>query len=155
MIPVHVGKYIPVLMGYFLCCLPRPKIEVTESGQPIPFILAEEYGLGFILSDLVFSIDGWTSWWFQRFFMFTPIVGEDDPIWLIFFKWVETTNQGWLWRYGRSEILSGWHLLRCNVCLFWGWYTLWKFNRSPLKSYQHPIGQDHLPPTIFKTGASC
>ena len=28
-----------------------------------------------------------TRWWFQRFFNFTPIWGN-DPIWLIFFKWV-------------------------------------------------------------------
>ena len=32
-----------------------------------------------------------TRWWFQRFFIFTPIWGN-DPIWLIFFKGVETTN---------------------------------------------------------------
>ena len=33
-----------------------------------------------------------TRWWFQIFFMFTPIWGR-FPIWLIFFKRVETTNQ--------------------------------------------------------------
>ena len=32
-----------------------------------------------------------TRWWFQIFFIFTPIWGN-YPIWLIFFKWVETTN---------------------------------------------------------------
>ena len=32
-----------------------------------------------------------SRWWFQIFFMFTPIWGN-DPFWLIFFKWVETTN---------------------------------------------------------------
>ena len=32
-----------------------------------------------------------TRWWFQIFFMFTPTWGN-DPIWLIFFKGVETTN---------------------------------------------------------------
>ena len=31
-------------------------------------------------------------WWFQIFFIFNPTWGN-DPIWLIFFKWVETTNQ--------------------------------------------------------------
>ena len=31
------------------------------------------------------------SWWFQIFVIFTPIWGK-DPIWLIFFRWVETTN---------------------------------------------------------------
>ena len=32
-----------------------------------------------------------SSWWFQRVFMFTPTWGN-DPIWIIFFRWVETTN---------------------------------------------------------------
>ena len=32
-----------------------------------------------------------TGWWFQIFCIFTPIWGN-DPTWLIFFKWVETTN---------------------------------------------------------------
>ena len=33
-----------------------------------------------------------SRWWFQRFFIFTPTWGR-FPIWLIFFKGVETTNQ--------------------------------------------------------------
>ena len=33
----------------------------------------------------------YTEWWFQMFFIFTPIWGR-FPCWLIFFKWVETTN---------------------------------------------------------------
>ena len=34
----------------------------------------------------------WGSrWWFQIFFIFTPTC-ENDPIGLIFFKWVETTT---------------------------------------------------------------
>ena len=32
-----------------------------------------------------------TRWWFQIFFIFTPICGRFS-FWLIFFKWVETTN---------------------------------------------------------------
>ena len=32
-----------------------------------------------------------TGWWFHIFFMFTSIWGN-DPVWLIFFRWVETTN---------------------------------------------------------------
>ena len=31
-------------------------------------------------------------WWFQAFFIFAPIWGNDQ-FWLIFFRWVETTNQ--------------------------------------------------------------
>ena len=38
---------------------------------------------------LVFS-----TWWFQTWFIFTPIWGN-FPFWLIFFRWVETTNQFW------------------------------------------------------------
>ena len=42
----------------------------------------------------------YTRWWFETFFIFTPIWGR-FPIWLILFRWVETTNQymnGWsLW----------------------------------------------------------
>ena len=38
------------------------------------------------------SYIGITSWWFQTFFIFTPIWGR-FPFWLIFFRWVETTNQ--------------------------------------------------------------
>ena len=33
-----------------------------------------------------------TRWWFQIFFLCIPIWGR-FPIWLIFFRWVETTNQ--------------------------------------------------------------
>ena len=32
-----------------------------------------------------------SRWWFQSFFIFTPTWGN-DPIWLIFFKWVENTT---------------------------------------------------------------
>ena len=38
-----------------------------------------------------FSLENPAGWWFQIFFIFTPIWGR-FPIWLIFFKWVETTN---------------------------------------------------------------
>ena len=47
-----------------------------------------------LLRLLRWESDGWnpwhsskTRWWFQRFFIFIPIWGN-DPIWLIFFKWV-------------------------------------------------------------------
>ena len=40
-----------------------------------------------------FKIIRKTSWCFQIFFIFTPIPGEIFQIRLIFFGWVETTNQ--------------------------------------------------------------
>ncbi len=33
-----------------------------------------------------------TRWWFQTFFIFIPTWGN-DPVWLIFVRWFETTNQ--------------------------------------------------------------
>ena len=35
----------------------------------------------------------YTGWWnFKYFILFIRYLGEDDPIWLIFFRWVETSN---------------------------------------------------------------
>ena len=44
-----------------------------------------------------FQVTFVTRWWFQIFFMFTSILGN-DPIRLKLFKWVETTNQVSFWR---------------------------------------------------------
>ena len=41
------------------------------------------------------------GWWFQIFFIFTPIWGR-FLFWLIFFRWVETTNQVWWFFSGRN-----------------------------------------------------
>ena len=51
-----------------------------------------------------------TGWWFQTFFIFTPTWGN-DPIWRIFFRWVETTNQVRLAQLQRFS---------CRFChIFW------------------------------------
>ena len=47
-----------------------------------------------------------TRWWFQMFFIFTPIWGR-FPFWLIFFRWVETTNQIIIWEY---DWISTWRV---------------------------------------------
>ena len=39
-----------------------------------------------------FTLDIISRWWFQICFIFTPTWG-DNPIWLKFFNWVETTNK--------------------------------------------------------------
>ena len=43
----------------------------------------------------VWWLVGWiTMWWFQIFFYFHPLFGEDFQFdYLKFFRWVETTNQ--------------------------------------------------------------
>ena len=50
---------------------------------------------GFLNTSQVFfffRISSKTRWWFQIFFVIFTITWGDDPIWLIYFKWVETTN---------------------------------------------------------------
>ena len=57
---------------------------------PLPGVckLSERFGEGRWMKN---STDCQTRWWFQTFFIFTLTWGN-DPIWLIFFKWIETTN---------------------------------------------------------------
>ena len=58
--------------------------------------LLSQTALGF---EYIKSLLRWlkSRWWFQIFFIFTPTWGRFS-IWLIFFKWVETTNQKWIFR---------------------------------------------------------
>ena len=44
------------------------------------------------LQKMARGIQVFTGWWFQIFFIFAPIWGR-FPFWLVFFNWVETTNQ--------------------------------------------------------------
>ena len=57
-----------------------------------------------------------SRWWFQTFFIFTPAWG-DDPIWLIFFKWVETTNYiAHVWKFFFSmNMVSRWQAKRVEM----------------------------------------
>ena len=66
------------------------------------------------LAVTVSMLQSWSRWWFDICFIFIPTWGN-DPIWLIFFKWVETTNQILIW------ISSIWRTDLCRydtpVCL--------------------------------------
>ena len=69
-----------------------------------------------------------------KHFVFSPLPGEDDPIWLILFKWVETTNERgsiiffWKWIVddwcfglpGNSGFLFAGHFVKKNIlqCTF-------------------------------------
>ena len=44
----------------------------------------------FVLWRVTFYVQWLAGYWFQRFFTFTS-TWENDPIWLLFFKWVEST----------------------------------------------------------------
>jgi len=51
--------------------------------------LLPSQGTGSLHED---KLSNFTRWWFQRFFIFTPIWGR-FPSLLTFFRWVGTTNQ--------------------------------------------------------------
>ena len=65
-----------------------------------------------------------TRWWFQIFFIFTPIWGR-FPIWLIFFKGVETTNQfRFLGIVGHNIPIT----VRHGFIQWWGHEVFWDVN---------------------------
>ena len=76
-------------------------VAEAESGESLvqvgsgPTKCPRQWHLG--LPIIPFVVFPWfPRWWFQVSFIFIPTWGN-DPIWLIFFKWVETTNQFWGW----------------------------------------------------------
>ena len=57
-----------------------------------------------------------SRWWFQLFFILIPTWGN-DPIWLIFFKWVETTN--WmLYFVGGMRVIASFSVCVWDVGMF-------------------------------------
>ena len=60
-----------------------------------------------------------SGWWFQIFVIFTPKLGEDEPILTsIFFKGVETTNWSWMVDFEKRD----------------PWWWVWPFGKSPQKT---------------------
>ena len=80
---------------------------------------------------------GFARWWFQIFFLFTSIWGR-FPFWLIFFKWVETTNQicyvGFSWT--KMLDLFAWRDPRPQV---YACFLIWKKPRK-FKSRWQALG---------------
>ena len=80
----------------------------AEMGKSNPFWLGEtkthvkryrKYGGGIVknigggvLFWILFSQTKESRWWFEACLIYNPDPWGNDPIWLIFFKWVETTN---------------------------------------------------------------
>ena len=55
----------------------------------------------------------------QTFYMFTPKIGEDEPILTsIFFRWVETTNQKMM-GLGKGNSLENMEFFGINSLDFW------------------------------------
>ena len=89
----HNGSYIYIYFFFFSWGVGRGRwwegAAMFLFPNPIWFVVFGAFGnLGYVMS--MCSIE--TGWWFQTFFIFTPIWGR-LPFWLIFFKGVETTNQ--------------------------------------------------------------
>ena len=56
-------------------------------------------------------------WWCQAFFMFIPIWGN-DPIWLIFFKWVEALTSSESWQLQHNTKVDDVYARRLrNLCM--------------------------------------
>ena len=56
-----------------------------------------------------------SGWWFETFIIF-PYIGNNHPNWIIFFRWVETTNQfiwGFSWKWMEMELSPS-----TNRCFF-------------------------------------
>ena len=93
-----------------LCVCWRPKMRRESRTCKVCSLFSKKVG-----GD-VFGLT-MARWRFQIFFIFTPIWGR-FPFWLIFFKWVETTNQ-----MGKVNGKSHY----CNVI-------------SPISHSYHPLG---------------
>ena len=90
----------PQVIGNSYLLLPV-RVMVPLPQQLEVFLTANGVGARLVSWRLPWSlvaVGGWriTRWWFQIFYIFTPTFGR-FPFWLIFFKWVETTNQISFW----------------------------------------------------------
>ena len=56
------------------------------------WVMSDEWVYDITMKKIHQVYEGITRWWFQIFFIFTPIWGR-FPFWLIFLRWVETTKQ--------------------------------------------------------------
>jgi len=88
--PWNSGIFCLLKIGV-LCPSPRKKTSsnpIIDGTQQRKIVSSRE---GRSKMVTLGKLDWVSRWWFQRFFNFTPSWGN-DPSWLIFFKWVETTN---------------------------------------------------------------
>ena len=99
----------PFWAGELLCFLLHPPVFFAElSYSKWPLIL------WFAL------LKSRSGWWFGTFFIF-PYIGNSNPNWLIFFRWVETTNQRWYAADGPGRVSSTCN--RWRVRLRWTAWT--------------------------------
>ena len=91
-------------MFVLLCCLDNLELEVfhqsfrlrSESDSDAGKRLPQRKWTVEYLEKVCVQENTTVGGGFNYFFIFTPIWGN-NPIWLIFFNWVETTNQNSIW----------------------------------------------------------
>ena len=79
-----------------------------------------------------------TGWWFGNFLLF-PYIGTNHPNWLIFFRGVETTNQGRL--CNKPTYNSGPHIVEVGL-------KIWSWGFKPQSQVKLRHGMVWLPPDI-------
>ena len=70
-----------------------------------------------------------SRWWFQIFFIFTPIWGR-FPIWLIFFKGVETTNRNFVFGTSFLVVLGN---SKCRLGIWRALFWISTWHKSKIK----------------------
>ena len=77
-----------------------------------------------------------SRWWFQFFLVFTPIWGR-FPFWLLFFRWVETTNK--IYVYSKYFYLYIYILVYVYDIFVVGW-------EHGIFDIKNPLGRSTIPP---------
>ena len=108
---------------------PQPQFQTTHR----PVGLKSCFGLILPTKQWTFS-----RWWFQISFIFIPTWGR-FPFWLIFFNWIETTNQFWSVCFDPHGFFSPFHN-RGNGTFFSG---CWSFPKTP-EQWARAMGSHYL-----------
>ena len=123
--------------------------SLTKKNSKHPWLTAFKWSK--MVDDL--CVPGWelplSRWWFQIFFIFTPTWGR-FPIWLIFFRWVETTSQLCLSSFlitpppppkKKKRKIGKQHLKRGQFCFFVPFSGIVKWpNSKVLERWPRTIG---------------
>ena len=87
-----------------------------KSASPSPFVWTIFFGCHKLEGTKIFRLNrsSKTRWWFQIFFIFTPKIGEDDPIWRAYFSdglVQPPTRKSVVFRLGKDHTLNHWTLM--------------------------------------------
>ena len=71
------------------CNILFPDFRISKTGTSLPVLPRSRQK---IRKSIIFFLLFPSRWWFQ-YSLFHPYLGKMNPFWLIFFRWIETTNQ--------------------------------------------------------------